>query len=860
MEISKYRILLIEAYDIIKSFNEDKYDVVLPLDNKEKYYEYFKNVFDASLDLEQLEKAYKKIYRNNKFSFKDEYDNNYMLSIVNVKFYKSGEYTRKEIRSKLYEFGFYINDIHYVRYKRSSGSSRSGKCLFIDEKLLKTMEKWGECGLKNKNFDLASWESYKALSLSSIKEKIKIPLEGILFINDVKVSFKEDVVCVDEENGELIVNSKEEEISNDIWDGQSLLDESLFVDNFQDKHMLLLRNKFYKTCAFKTKIQKWFLDNNIKDIEQLKRLGHITLAKDISQIVMITTPNSLKYLKFTDGFKEKNILKWIENIDNEFGVVKYDKRTRYFNGRMVQSSYQFLNTIQLSKEECEELVDETYKYILTIRNDIDFMRYHFENAYHAEKEEVEENEEADGLAKRAEVIFKLLNINNKFAETKLYYYFKNKVVEGLKNKGLEGHILLSGTNATLFGNGPEMLLQAIGKFDKTKSVLKPGTIRCESFNNNVELVCARSPHITMGNLYVVKNVIDDDLWNYFDLGKNIVCVNAINENIQHRLNGCDYDSDMMLITDNKMLVNKAKLNQNIFKVPVCKIESVKNIDNSLVEMDYKTSENKIGEIVNLSQKLNSIIWDRLNSNDSFESIKEVYEDVCKLAVLSGIEIDKAKRSFNINTSKELRKITEKYKKYERPNFLISLDKKTAEKHNRKNEKINLDESKYKTYNTAMSYIYNLVKEIDFRAKKAKKTEYIPISSMLTVKGKPNSTAYAQKTKILKMCDDYILQRTALQAKLKDADSDEKKVIYQDIRNMDEKCFKEMSIKVVDEKLIELVIKDLEKNSIRDWHLYAPFFKNEKFINILKDSKEPLKKIIEKQDGLYHIYKFVFDKI
>ena len=32
-----------------------------------------------------------------------------------------------------------------------------------------------------------------------------------------------------------------------------------------------------------------------------------------------------------------------------------------------------------------------------------------------------------------------------------------------------------------------------------------------------------------------------------------------------------------------------------------------------------------------------------------------------------------------------------------------------------------------------------------------------------------------------------------------------------------------------------------------------------FINILKTSKEPLKKIIEKEDGLYHIYKFVFDK-
>ena len=51
MELRKYRILLIEAYDIVKSLKEDKYDVVLPLDNKEKYYKCFKNVFFASLDL-----------------------------------------------------------------------------------------------------------------------------------------------------------------------------------------------------------------------------------------------------------------------------------------------------------------------------------------------------------------------------------------------------------------------------------------------------------------------------------------------------------------------------------------------------------------------------------------------------------------------------------------------------------------------------------------------------------------------------------------------------------------------------------------------------------------------------------------
>ena len=48
----------------------------------------------------KLEKAYKKVYRNTKLSFKDEFDNDYMLSVVNVKFYKSGEYKRCMLSSK----------------------------------------------------------------------------------------------------------------------------------------------------------------------------------------------------------------------------------------------------------------------------------------------------------------------------------------------------------------------------------------------------------------------------------------------------------------------------------------------------------------------------------------------------------------------------------------------------------------------------------------------------------------------------------------------------------------------------------------------------------------------------------------
>ena len=47
-----------------------------------------------------------------------------------------------------------------------------------------------------------------------------------------------------------------------------------------------------------------------------------------------------------------------------------------------------------------------------------------------------------------------------------------------------------------------------------------------------------------------------------------------------------------------------------------------------------------------------------------EKILEIYNDVCKLAVLSGLEIDKAKRAYdNVNVGKELSAL---HKKYNRP--------------------------------------------------------------------------------------------------------------------------------------------------------------------------------------------------
>ena len=845
-----YRIISIEAADIYRQEQENGVSIgyKMPESKSDAYFRLFKIYLDNSLDLVELEKAYKRVCRK-KFSFQDKRGNEYTLAVINVKFnytYKpeNGKPIKiKDLRAHFYENGFYLDSVHYVRYKRSAGSSREGKCLFIDERLYKAMDKWSSCGLKAQT-DLASWESYKALSLSSIKGTVDIPLDGILFVPDYKSVFTEEVISVELKDGKLVAEQKQTEISNDIWDGESLLDESVFENEYADKHMLLLRNKFFKSCAFRTKLQKWIKDKKIT-LEDLKNRGFVTLASDISQIVMVTTPNSLKYLKFVGGLTEKNIRKWIESADNTFGVVKWDKGTRFFHGDMVQSSYQLLNTLGLDKAQAEELLKPSFDYISLIRNDAEFMRYHFTDAYAREKDG-EEKKVPDGLAERAEVIFRLLMSYTTFDSTALYANFRDDVVSGLKGNLRRGHILLNGTNATLFGNGPELLKYIAG--EEVTSELKKGQIYSKRFVNGTKLLCARSPHITMGNLYCVENNLDGGIWNYFDLGNNIVCVNAIGENVQQRLNGCDYDSDTMLVTDDKLLVETAEKYKDFFKVPVCEIETAGKTDQTLAELDHDTSENKIGEIVNLSQKLNSIIWNEIHHGAPKEKILEIYNDVCKLAVLSGLEIDKAKRSYdNVNVGKELSALRKKYNR-PAPMFFKEIDERDKE-------------NEYEFYDTAMDYIYQAVKKFNFQKGKKKRVNYTPISwTIIDKTASDNATDYRHRDKIIEICDECKAKISRLYMELRIADEQEKELVYDKIAEAKVERDRLVSKWLTNENVLILVLRHYEKNSPSDWRIYAPIVNTPQFKNFSRCTALPIGRVAEKEDGDFVVYGKKFARI
>lgn len=764
---------------------------------------------------------------------------------------------KAELRKYLYENGFVCDGTEYVRYKRSSGSSRVGKCLFVNKILADDMERWDKCGLDvrpGQEIDLAAWEAYIALPMSSIIDTVEISLDGILVIDDEKSVFTDEVVAVDIQNDHLAAEQKVVQVENNLFDGQSLMDVSLF-GKYADKGMLLLRNRFFKSCCFNTNLQQWFADNGITSVDQL---NGFTLATDISQVKLVTTASSIKYAKFG------NIADWLKNVDPLFGIVKFEKKPHPFDGRMVQSHYQLFNTLQLSYKEMEEVLRPSLEYITAIRKDPAVLRY-------AIKYPFDETEPWTALASKNEIIFKMLGINDKFANTKMYYDFRDDLIQGEIRNLKRGHVLVNGNYSTLMGNGLEMLKAAIGTFDGT-SELKPGEIHSTRFPfgnpaGDVELLCSRSPHICAGNVMLVRNVGNAALDTYFNLTPEIVCVNAVGYNLQQMLNGCDYDSDTILITDHPLLIEAAKRHYGEFKVPTNFTTSVKTqrayADYDRADLDIRTSVNKIGEIVNLSQQLNSLMWERINKGASVESCMELYRDICKLAVLSNVEIDRAKKEFVISSGEEINILKKKYK--------ITDDNRTVKPWffkmiTTENGFALSDSIKYRYFETSMDYLQKIIGKFRFREGRDKKKDVSPFISIVTqpLGNIQQGHYYAQRDKIIEVVRSAKEETRRIYAGYEDLPKDDREVVRAQAWDIKQNCIEEIEKMSSSPLTMYLILKELDNPEYKDVarYVFDVLFgrPDQAFFMMIKDSRENVCTLVERPDGDLNFFGFRFAKV
>ena len=83
------------------------------------------------------------------------------------------------------------------------------------------------------------------------------------------------------------------------------------------------------------------------------------------------------------------------------------------------------------------------------------MRYHL-------KQQSAAAELKSPLLTRNDIVFKLLGINDRFAQTKMYADFRDGLIRSYQNNIRRGHVLVNGNYSTLVGNPLEMMLSSIG--------------------------------------------------------------------------------------------------------------------------------------------------------------------------------------------------------------------------------------------------------------------------------------------------------------------------------------------------------------------------------------------------------------
>lgn len=605
---------------------------------------------------------------------KEEIRRLFYNSGVNVEYItrnKNGEIKKTEV-------------IHYKMSYRSTGKAKKGSCMFICDRLHKKAQKFLYMGIKlpKKNPMIVEISAYAPLVSSAIIAKIKINPKNILILEDIDKSFITNIISIETDKDRHCFAKKIDnyELKNTLFDGQALIDSSIFPTN--GNGYILLRHHFCKMAAFCSNIQKFFKDYFKDEYYSATVTDMFGVEHFVKDIEVITTDNAMKWLKFDKGYEY-----WCKKVyENNcmFGIVKTAHESKL--GDVQKMSYQMVNS--LDENIMENIVKESISYVEKLKKEDNFF--------------LEFLKKNSNFSNDYEALIALCDQNSEFTRSEYFRRRKEFIIKTYVLNLKTGKIIQNAENLVIVGSPYAMLLYgATGDkniIDKDDTFeVEFNTIQCytERFNDDEYLAFFRSPFNSKNNLTYLHNTYSNKMKKYFIFGKQIVAVNMIGTDFQDRNNGSDQDSDSGYSTNQEDIVEHAKKCYLNYPTIVNNIPKDKNVycntmDNyALIDNNLANSQLSIGESSNLAQIAQTYTC---NFGD-----QKYIDYICILSVLAQVAIDNAKRRFDIDLTKEIRRIKNNMdiKLYKYPAFWSIIKK----DFNRKNINYGL--------RCPMNYLYDL---------------------------------------------------------------------------------------------------------------------------------------------------------
>lgn len=442
--------------------------------------------------------------------------------------------------------GFYINGIKYKRLLGTNGGIKNSTIVFVSERLSDELKRRVENGRdQDKELVTAKLEAYKALTCSA-SNPVSLP-NGVLVVDDAETEFISDIVnLTDEEDGEPVMKeAKGQRIVMDASDGYGMMLPSLAKRWSKELGLdytvsgVNTRFSFEKGMVFTFDFVD-FADKIAKEYIVDDAWGN---KVDIRNVELILTTSMVK---LWDSYKscDDYINTSISN-GYTFGIAKTCPK-ELENERNL--NYQFIQSYDLDDDDIEKLIAPTMSDIRDVlggdwRKAILFLKGSGINGNNVERLD-------DDYIKAVMIDDRILS--DPFVQSNIYQLIRNRI-----NQAKVGVLKVHG-NYSIVSGDPYLLCQNIFGLQKT-GLLKSGEIYNKYWADcgADKLACFRAPMTCHNNIRLVKPV-KNDMAEYWYKYMNTCTIFNSWDTTTAALNGCDFDGDLVMLTDNSVLVNKLK--------------------------------------------------------------------------------------------------------------------------------------------------------------------------------------------------------------------------------------------------------------------------------------------------------------
>ena len=558
--------------------------------------------------------------------------------IVNIKVMTKKEY------KVLARNGFDLNGKHYVRFMVGSGQMRRNTVSFINEELFDYMQERLMCGLndKIKTINLAKLSAYFALSFSSVLW-VREPRVCVIKAFDTVIPNQKVDWINKHEDGNTV-----EQIYKDIKlnsaDGQGLIDPNMARLWAEDMHLNYVPCSFVVRTAFiKGNLVPFDFKAYAKEHGVLKIKDRYGTEYNVEDIDVLLSESQFKMAKYYSSWE--GYLSYHKTYNLKWGVARYNKE---YDDEYVLTNYQYIQVLNLTKEDISGLVSYTTNWIKNIcSGDI---KYALTYNVGVKKPTLS----VDSIINSCSSTFTKAIIKNPemlkdgFVQRKIY----NSIKESIRQAKI-GRIWVRGNYSFMISDPVAQCRSALGL---SPDGLLPANYVYSNFWNNRgvdgEICLLRSPltHYSEVNIQRLANTDEMKKWYkyiYSGIIYNIYDISVV----KHA--DSDFDGDICMSTNNPYFLKGAKREELPIMYDKEAVPTQKITLPNQIRCDVKGLDTKVGQITNYSTSMLAML-PLFKGEKQTEQREEIETRLKLLRELQGAEIDKIKGTTPPNFPKSWR--------------------------------------------------------------------------------------------------------------------------------------------------------------------------------------------------------------